>query len=290
MAERVLIDAAGGGMTATTERFRYGPAPTGFGDLRTPSGSGPHPVVILVHGGYWRASYGLDLMDGLGDDLARRGVASWNIEYRRLGDPGGGWPGTFCDVAAAAERLRVLAPAHHLDLARIITIGHSAGGHLALWLAARRRGPAGALGDGAGIDLTGPDVLPLAGVISQAGVADLTAGWRRKLSSDVITELLGGTPDSVPERYAIADPARLLPLGVPQALVHGQNDDIVPIAISRDYAAAAASAGDPAHFRIIPGADHFDIINPATNAWAIIIEELRAILVPLGPLPPNFTQ
>ncbi|HEY8600473.1 MAG TPA: alpha/beta hydrolase [Thermomicrobiales bacterium] len=286
MAERVLIDAAGGGMAPTPQRFRYGPVPTGFGDLRTPSGAGPHPVVILVHGGYWRARYGLDLMDGLGDDLARRGVASWNIEYRRLGDPGGGWPGTFRDVAAAAERLRALAPEHHLDLMRVVTIGHSAGGHLALWLAARRRAPIGALGDGEWADLTGPNVLPLAGVISQAGVADLTEGWRRKLSNDVITELLGGTPESVPERYAVADPALLLPLGLPQALVHGQDDDIVPIAISRDYAAAAASAGDPAHFRAVPGADHFDIINPRTDAWAVIIDELRAILAPLGPLPP----
>ena len=277
-------------MPPTTQRFRYGPAPTGFGDLRTPSGAGPYPVVILVHGGYWRARYGLDLMDGLGDDLARRGVASWNIEYRRLGDPGGGWPGTFRDVATAAEQLRALAPKHHLDLTRVVTIGHSAGGHLALWLAARRRVPAGALGDGAGVALTGSDVLPLAGVISQAGVADLTEGWRRKLSSDVISELLGGSPDSVPDRYASADPALLLPLGVPQALVHGQNDDIVPLAISRDYAAAAANAGDPAHFRVVPGADHFDIINPSTNAWAVIIEELRAILAPLGPLPPGLTR
>ena len=288
MAEHVAIDATEGSMSPTTQRLRYGPAPTGFGELRTLSGDGPHPVVILVHGGYWRARYGLDLMDGLGDDLARRGVASWNIEYRRLGDPGGGWPGTFRDVAAAAERLRDLALEHHLDLTRVITIGHSAGGHLALWLAARRRVPTGVLGDGEGVELTGPAALPLAGVISQAGVADLTEGWRRKLSSDVITELLGGSPESVPDRYAIADPALLLPLGLPQALVHGQNDDIVPIAISRDYAAAAASAGDPAHFRVVPGADHFDIINPATKAWAMIIEELRAILAPLSPLPPQF--
>lgn len=285
MSERVSIDAAGDAMTPTTQRLRYGPAPTGFGDLRIPGGAGPHPVVILVHGGYWRARYGLDLMDGLGDDLARRGVASWNIEYRRLGDPGGGWPGTFRDVAAAAEHLRTITPKHNLDLARVVAIGHSAGGHLALWLAARRRVPCGALGDGEWADLTGPAALPLAGVVSQAGVADLTEGWRRKLSGDVITELLGGSPESVPERYAITDPARLLPLGLPQALVHGQRDDDVPIALSRSYAAAAANAGDPAHFRAVLDADHFDIINPDTNAWAIIIGELRTILAPLGSLP-----
>ena len=294
MAERPLIDAAGGGMATTKQRFRYSPAPTGFGDLRVPSGTGPHPLVILVHGGYWRAAYGLDLMDDLGDDLARRGVASWNIEYRRLGDPGGGWPGTLRDVAAAAEATRGFARDQRLDLARVVTIGHSAGGHLALWLAARRRVAAGALGDGAPeygseVALTGPDVLPLVGAISQAGVADLTDGWRRKLSGDVITQLLGGTPETVPDRFAVADPARLLPLGLPQVLVHGEHDEIVPLAISRDYAAAAARAGDPARFRLVPG-DHFAIIDPTTPAWAAIVEELRAILAPLGPLPPDLAR
>jgi acetyl esterase/lipase len=277
-------------MPPTTHRLRYGPAPNGFGDLRVPGTAGPHPVVILIHGGYWRARYGLDLMDRLGDDLAARGVANWNIEYRRVGEPGGGWPGTLRDVASAAERLRGIAPAHQLDLARVVTIGHSAGGHLALWLAARHRVPVGALGDGGWAALTGPGVLPLAGALSQAGVADLADGWRRGLSGGAVADLLGGTPEGVPERYAAADPARLLPLGIPQALVHGERDDIVPIAISRDYAAAATRAGDPARFRPIPDADHFDVIDPATAAWAVIIAELRAILAPLGPLPPHFDR
>lgn len=283
------FDAAGGGMATTQRRLRYGPAPTGFGDLRLPGGAGPHPVVILVHGGYWRASYGLDLMDDLGDDLAARGVASWNIEYRRIGDPGGGWPGTLVDVATAADFLRTIAQEHHLDLARVVAIGHSAGGHLALWLAARRRVPPGALGPGDATNLTGPGILPLAGVISQAGVADLTDGWRRQLSGSAVADLLGGTPDSVPERYAAADPARLLPLGLPQALVHGESDTIVPLAISRDYAAAAQRAGDDARFRLVPG-DHFAIIDPTTAAWSTIVAELRAILAPLGPLPAGLVR
>lgn len=282
-------DAAGGGMATIQRRLRYGSAPTGFGDLRVPGGDGPHPVVILIHGGYWRARYGLDLMDRLGDDLAARGVASWNIEYRRVGDPGGGWPGTLVDVAAAAAYLRAIAAEYGLDLARVVAIGHSAGGHLALWLAARRRVPPGALGDGDAATFTGPGILPLAGAISQAGVADLADGWRRDLSNGAVADLLGGSPEEVPERYAVADPARLLPLGLPQALVHGERDEIVPLAISRDYAAAAQRAGDDARFRPVPG-DHFDIIDPTAAAWATIIDELRAILAPLGPLPARLAR
>lgn len=276
-------------MAAAPRRLRYGPAPTGFGDLRVPAGDGPHPVVILVHGGYWRARYGLDLMDRLGDDLASRGVASWNIEYRRVGEPGGGWPGTFVDVAAAADQLRTIAAEYNVDLARVVAIGHSAGGHLALWLAARRRVAPGALGDGDVAPLTGPVALPLTGVISQAGVADLTDGWRRDLSNGAVADLLGGAPEEVPERYAAANPARLLPLGLPQVLVHGEGDDIVPLALSRDYAAAAREAGDDARFRPVPG-DHFDIIDPTTPAWAAIIDELRALLAPLGPLPAGLAR
>lgn len=196
-------------------RFRYGPEPTGFGDLRLPEGAGPHPVVILIHGGFWRAQYGLDLMDKLGDDLAGRGIASWNIEYRRVGEAGGGWPGTLQDVARATERLRDLAPEHGLDLARVVTIGHSAGGHLALWVAARPRLPLGALGDGDAAMLTGAGALPVIGAISQAGVADLTEGWRQGLGRGAVAALLGGGPAEVPERYAAADPARALPLGIP---------------------------------------------------------------------------
>ena len=260
-------------------RLTYAAEPTGFADLRVPSGPGPHPVVILIHGGFWRVPYALDLMDGLGDDLARRGIASWNIEYRRIGDPGGGWPGTLIDVARAADRLAEIGVAHGLDLARIITVGHSAGGHLALWLAARRRLPVGALGAEPSVArLTGAAALPLVGAISLAGVADLGDAWRRNLGRGAVAELLGGSPEQVPERYASADPARCLPLGIPQALVHGGRDEVVPLDISRDYAAAVQRAGDRVRLRELPDADHFDVIDAASPAWAAIVREIDALL------------
>lgn len=272
-------DDGAGAPRAGLRRVTYSAAPTGFADLRVPAGGGPHPVVILIHGGYWRASYGLDLMDGLGDDLARRGIASWNIEYRRIGDPDGGWPGTLIDVARATDRLADLGATHGLDLSRALAVGHSAGGHLALWLAARRRLARGALGADEGVArLTGPSALPLAGVVSLAGVADLADGWRRNLSRGAVAELLGGGPDQVPDRYAVADPMRSLPLGIPQSVVHGERDDIVPLAISRDYAAAARRAGDTVRLRVLPDADHFDVIDARSPAWAAILEEIRVLL------------
>ncbi len=260
------------------ERFTYGSAPTGFAELRVPPGDGPHPVVILIHGGFWRARYGLDLMAPLGDDLAARGIATWNIEYRRVGEPGGGYPGTLIDVATAAERLRTVAADRALDLGRVVTLGHSAGGHLALWLAARHRLPIGALGTGAAAALTGPESLPLVGAISQAGVADLTAGWRQNLGSGAVSDFIGGGADEFPERYAVADPALSLPLGVPQVLVHGLRDDIVPPSISELYLAAATQAGDDTRLRAVPNADHMAVIDPRTPAWATIVEEARRLL------------
>lgn len=260
------------------ERFTYSSVPTGFADLRLPPGVGPHPTAIVIHGGFWRAHYGLDLMDPLCDDLAARGIATWNIEYRRVGEPGGGWPGTLHDVASAAEKLREIAPARALDLTRVVTLGHSAGGHLALWLAARRRLPVGALGTGDAATLTGPGTLPLVGAISQAGVADLTAGWQHGLSNGAVSDFLGGGADAVPERYAIADPALSLPLGVPQVLIHGLQDDNVPLIISELYLAAATRAGDDVRLCAIPDADHMTMIDPFTPAWAAIVEELRQLL------------
>ncbi|HET8631375.1 MAG TPA: alpha/beta hydrolase [Thermomicrobiales bacterium] len=261
-------------MAGARRRHAYGPAPAQFGDLRLPAGARSSPVAILVHGGYWRARYGLDLMDGLGDDLARRGVASWNIEYRRVGEAGGGWPGTFRDVARAADTLRDLAARHPLDLARIAAVGHSAGGHLALWLAARPRL------DPAARRLLAPNSPdpPIAGVVSLAGVNDLALAWRLGLSDGAAAELLGGGPDAVPERYAAASPAALLPLGVPQVLLHGTADADVPPELSATYAAAATAAGDPIRLRELPGVDHFALIAPDSTAWAAAVAELLPLL------------
>jgi acetyl esterase/lipase len=253
-------------------RLAYDAGEFQFGELYLPGGPGPYPVAIVIHGGYWRARYGLDLMNGLGADLARRGIAAWNIEYRRVGNPGGGWPGTFLDVARAADYLREIAASYELDLRKVVPIGHSAGGHLALWLAARRRLPASST--------LSPrnEPLALAGAISLAGVLDLALAYRLHLSNDAVVELLGTTLTERPERYAETSPAALLPLGLPQVLIHGTADENVPIQVSREYAAAARAAGDPIEFFEPAGVDHFDVINAGSEIWAWTVQKLQALV------------
>ncbi len=263
-------------------RLAYGPEPLQFGELYLPAGPGPHPTVILIHGGYWRARYKLDLMDGLAKDLARRGFAAWNIEYRRVGDSGGGWPGTFLDVAHAADHLRVLAPTYNLDLKRVVPVGHSAGGHLAFWLAARPRIKEDVL-QKAMTGLIGTNEitrmpLELAGAISLAGVVDLEMAWRLHLSNDAVVGLLGGNPRTVPERYIVASPAVLLPLGIPQVVFHGTKDESVPLEMSQAYVAAAKAANDQVTFHELVGIDHFDLIDSHSTAWAITVEALHTLL------------
>jgi acetyl esterase/lipase len=257
-----------GGVPATTDR--YGPDPAQTADLLVPAGPGPHPVVVLVHGGFWRARYGRDLMTPLAADLEAAGWASWNVEYRRLGQAGGGWPGTFADVAAAVDHLAGLAGPHALDLARVVTVGHSAGGHLALWLACRPGLPAGAPGAG--------PVVRVAAAVAQAGVVDLVAGC--DLSAGAAVDLLGGRPDEVPDRYALASPCARVPLGVPQLLVHGLDDDTVPVELSRRHAAAARAAGDDVELVELPAVGHMDVIDPAGPAWAAVRARLAALAPP----------
>jgi acetyl esterase/lipase len=269
-----------------TKRIAYGPEPLQFGDLYLRNGPGSHPTVILIHGGYWRARYGLDLMTGLAEDLATRRYAAWNIEYRRVGNPGGGWPGTMLDVALATDYLRILAPTYALDLQRVVAIGHSAGGHLALWLAARPRIAHDSPLAGSSITPQGSNnaeiatftPLPLAGAISLAGVVDLEMAWRLNLSNGAVVDLLGGGFIDVPERYAASSPAAMLPLGVPQVLIHGTNDDSVPLQVSQAYTKAAKAVNDPVTYIELEGVDHFDVIDPRSNAWAITIEALQKLL------------
>lgn len=262
-------------------RLAYDPEPLQFGELYLPGGPGPYPIVILIHGGYWRARYKLDLMDGLAEDLARRGIAAWNIEYRRVGDARGGWPGTFLDVAHAADYLRVLAPTYHLDLKRVVAVGHSAGGHLALWLAARPQIKEDVLQRAMSAwemnEITSTP-LELAGAISLAGVVDLEMAWRLHLSNDAVVGLLGGNPRAVPERYMVASPAAMLPLGIPQVVIHGTKDDSVPLEVSQAYVAAAKAVHDQVTFHELAGVDHFDLIDPHSTVWAMTVEALRELL------------
>jgi len=195
--------------------------------------------------------------------LRGQGLATWSVEYRRLGGPGGGWPGTFLDVAAAVDHLRILAPQHGLDMARVVTLGHSAGGQLALWAAGRRW-----IRDG---ELQSTSPFRVRGAVALAGLVDLEQAWA--LGYDVVTQLMGGPPDAVPARYAAGSPAALLPLGVPQALVHGTVDAVVPPALSERYRALARQRGDDVAL-VSPPIGHFELIDPASAAWPQVLAAL----------------
>ena len=238
-------------------RHRYGSHFHQFGDLLVPDGPGPFPVAVVLHGGFWREQFTLDLMDDHARDLSRRGFAAWNVEYRRVGEvSGGGYPATLDDVAAAIDALAGLdAP---LDLDRVVAIGHSAGGQLGLWAAAREA-PA----------------VRLAGVVSQAGVHDLREADRLGLGEGATAELMGGHADAVADRYADASPIERLPLRVPSLLVHGDADQRVPAEMSTSYAEAARAADDEVELVLRPGEDHFVHLDVSGGAWADVVRWLQ---------------
>jgi acetyl esterase/lipase len=256
---------------APTARIAYGPGPQQFGELWVPRGRGPHPVAVVVHGGCWQKEYGEDHVRPLCAAIADMGIAAWCLEYRRVGDEGGGWPGTLDDVGRGADRLRAIAADHALDLGRVVAVGHSAGGHLALWLGARPRLPAAD-------PQRGQDPLPLRGVVGLAAVPDLARGAAEHVCGSAVEDFVGGSPERQPARYAAASPFALLPLGIRQELVHGRADRIVPVAHSADYAAAARAKGDAATFWPVDGAGHFDLIAPGTKAWLMVEKAIRSAL------------
>ena len=240
---------------------RYGPHPDQVANLHLPATEGgPWPCAILIHGGFWRERWDRTLMTPLAIDLSSRGYVAWNVEYRRIGQEGGGWPGTFDDVTAAAD---ALAEVSEVDLTHLVAVGHSAGGHLALWLGARAHGR-----------------VRIRASVSLAGVADLDAAFRDDLGGGAVAALLGGGPELVPDRYRHADPAALVPLGARQLLVHGGADDIVPPTQSCDYADKARAAGDDVDLVEMAGADHFDVIDPAHEAWRVVVDRLPRLLDP----------
>lgn len=235
----------------------YGSSPSEVCELFAPSGAGPHPVAVVVHGGYWRAQYDRSLMEGLCLDLVAHGHAAWNLEYRRVGG-GGGWPETFLDVAAGVDALDGMdAP---LDLSRVVAVGHSAGGQLAYWAAARETLPAEAPG--------AEPRIRIRAAVSQAGVLDLTlaAGL---MPSSTPTRALLGDPTQHFERYVLASPRERLPLGIPQLVLHGDRDDTVSMRIATSYATAARNAGDECELRVLSRTGHFEHIDAGSDAWHV---------------------
>lgn len=247
-----------------TARIPYGADSLQFGDLRIPDGRGPFPVVVMIHGGCWMHRLAsLQNTTALSDALRDLGVATWNVEYRRYDNPGGGWPGTMRDIGDAVDSLRGLATRYPLDLGRVVLAGHSAGGHLALWAAARQRLPMDS-------PLHVKDPLPVRAAIALGGPGDLrdfmTYG-QRSCGEGVIDKLLGGTFEAVPDRWRQVSPAELLPLGVRQRLIVGDADFIMPARARDAYVALARGTGDTIDLLVVPDAGHFEVIAPVAKAW-----------------------
>lgn len=235
----------------------YGDDPLQFGELRLPEGAGPHPVVILVHGGCWLSEYDIAHIRKLAAAMTRSGVATWTLEYRRVGNPGGGWPGTFEDIARGADHLRVLAREFPLDLSRVLAAGHSAGGHLALWLGARKG------------ELFGENPVRPRAILGLAPAPDLAHLYERGVCGNVVDSLLGGSPTTRPERYRMASVTELVPLGIPQVLVLGRFDESwTPV--GRRYYEAAREASDDVRVIEAPESGHFEMIDPDSTTWRLV--------------------
>jgi len=238
-------------------RIAYGAEPLQFGDLRLPAGGGPHPLVVVIHGGYWQAIYNLTHAGHICVDLREHGIATWNVEYRRMGDPGGGWPGTFDDVHRALAHVRELARGHPVDLERVVVIGHSAGGQLALL--------AGARSD-----------LPLRGVVSLAGVVDPHETDRRGDDHGLYARLLGGDAAAEADRWRETSPRAQVPLGVRYVLACGTAD--AHWEPNEATAEAARAAGDDVELLPLPDAGHFELVDPAAPEWAVIRAKIQELL------------
>ena len=247
-------------------REAYGPAPSQHLWIRRPPGSERLRTLVMIHGGFWRAAYDAAHVGHLCADLARRGWATVALEYRRIGEEGGAWPGTLTDVSLGLDALSGMAAKHGLDLGRSAWMGHSAGGHLALWAVTRPSAPGA---------LRRPSWRPRR-VVGLAPVSDLVEADRLELSRHVTLELLGGRAREQPGRYADGSPADHLPLGVPVVVVHGTKDNVVPLAMNRSFVDRARKSGDDIRLAMPEDADHFDVIDPKSKAWAQVIDALGA--------------
>jgi acetyl esterase/lipase len=256
-------DLLGRSKPAPTATIRYGADPLQVVDLWLPQGRGPYPTVLMVHGGCWQTEIAeRDLMNWAAEDLRRRGMAVWNIEYRGIDRPGGGYPGTFLDVSAAADALRVHARRYRLDTRRVVAVGHSAGGHLALWLAARKKLPSSS-------PLRQGTPLPIAAVVSLGGLPDLEETSR-------ISNGCGNEASNIlgKRNYAETSVPRLAPLGVPQILINGLQDRIIPTKMATSYQRRMRAAGDRVDVRWVDRTGHVELIAPGTDSWAVTVDAI----------------
>ncbi|MBI3426748.1 MAG: alpha/beta hydrolase [Acidobacteria bacterium] len=250
------------------KKLAYGSDPLQFGELRLPKGDKfkpPYPVAVVIHGGCWLAEYGLGYMGHLSADLAHAGIATWNLEYRRIGDKEGAWPNTFADVAQGVDYVRTLAQTYPLDLQRVVALGHSAGGHLALLAGARQRGAA-----------TPP--LSLRGVVTLAGITDLR---RTGTACDAeVPKLMHGSAQENAHLYDLASPLTRLPLHLRQVIVQGDSDRIIPTAMATEYVERAKQKGDDVRLLLIEKAGHFELVDPQAAAWAQVKETVLGLVQP----------
>ena len=254
-------------------RIPYGQDVLQFGELRLPEGTDPVPLIVLIHGGCWRSQYDLKHVAPAAQALAKEGFATWTIEYRRVGDPGGGWPGTFDDISRAVDHVRALAIQFpRIDSARVLLMGHSAGGQLALWAGSRKQN------ETTGLFRSARPPLPIIGVVGLAAITDLAEyGAAPGGCNGAVTPLMGGTSAAYPDRYRAVSPMDRSPIGVRVVLVHGDADPIVPVAQSRKLVTKERAEGASPELTIVPGAGHFDLVAPQVAAWAAVLRAVRSL-------------
>ena len=254
-----------------TNHIAYGEHDQQFGELYLPQSVSEqeqqklYPIIILLHGGCWRAAYDSSVLGGLSQSLCQLGYAVWNLEYRRLGN-GGGWPVTFQDVALGTDFLRSIADKYYLDLHRVITMGHSAGGHLALWLASRNKLATDSV-------VYQPKPLAIQSVISLAGIPDLDQASKRSICRGAVDELMGGSPDAIAKKYKQGSPHHLEPFDISTYHLVGEFDPIVPFPYLAQYLEENPSPHK--QLDIIPDIGHFEMVMPDTIAWDYILRALQ---------------
>ncbi len=253
-------------------QIRYGTDPNQFAELRFPNGKGPFPLLFVVHGGFWQSVYDLSHIGHLCAAFTSKGIITCNIEYRRIGNPGGGWPGTFQDISLATRNIfQMMSQDPRFDRTRTAIIGHSAGGHLALWLTGSRR-----ISKDSPLHSDKRQVVNNA--VSLAGVSDLGLAWRQKLGNGIVIRLMGGTPEEHPDRYKAGSPIELLPTGAKQVLVHGAADDTVPVSQSEAFFQRAEKLGDRSTLVKLDRIGHYELIDPESEAWPSVARAVLSLL------------